>query len=93
MELLAADFRPGGSILSGGVVEFDLWVGVVEIFRGSVSIAAGVGVEFGSAACGAVYGGVVVGFVVGAAEDVHIFDVGVTTLCPGDDVVDFGVDG
>ena len=30
---------------------------------------------------------------VGAAEDVHIFDVGVAALCPGDHVVDFGVDG
>ena len=33
-------------MLPGGVVEFDLWVRVVEVAWGPVSITAGVGVEF-----------------------------------------------
>lgn len=93
MELLTTYLRPRGPVLCGGVVEFDLGIGVVEVPGWSVAVAAGDGVEFGSAAGRAVYGGVVVGPVVGAAVDVHIFNVGVAALGPGDDVVDFAVDG
>lgn len=56
MELLATDLGSCGSVLGCGVIEFDLGVGVVEVFGWSVAIATGFGVELGAAAGGAVVG-------------------------------------